>query len=93
MLDQTLVRRLREEVADVLARQRREDAASGLPPMSAEDERQFARAVIAQILEEYARAEINLNAFVLRFRIYQNRGAKNSSRKRGKGEGAVTFLS
>jgi Flp pilus assembly CpaF family ATPase len=58
MLDQALVRRLREEVADVLARQRRDDAASGLPPMSAEDERQFARAVIGRVLDAHARGEI-----------------------------------
>lgn len=57
-LDQALVRRLREEVADVLARQRREDAGAGLPPMTGEDERQFARAVIGRSLEAYARAEM-----------------------------------
>lgn len=58
MLDQALVRRLREEVADILARQRRDDAASGLPPMSAEDERQFARAIIGRVLDAHARGEI-----------------------------------
>ncbi|WP_461023187.1 CpaF family protein [Thalassiella azotivora] len=52
------MRRLREEVADLLARQRREDAVSGLPQMSAEDERQFARAVIGRVLEQHARQEI-----------------------------------
>ena len=57
-MDQMLVRRLREDVADILARQRREDAASGIAPMSAEDERQFARAVIARTLETYARSEM-----------------------------------
>ena len=57
-LDQVLVRRLREEVADVLARQRRDDAAAGLPPMSSEDERQFARAVIARVLDAHARGEM-----------------------------------
>lgn len=57
-MDQALVRRLREEVADVLARQRRDDAASGLPPMSSEDERQFARAVIARVLDAHARGEL-----------------------------------
>ncbi|AYY15275.1 CpaF family protein [Actinobacteria bacterium YIM 96077] len=57
-MDQDLVRRLREEVADTLARQRREDAANGLTPMTAEDERQFARAVIGRVLESYARSEI-----------------------------------
>ncbi|MGZ6733545.1 MAG: CpaF family protein, partial [Nocardioides sp.] len=58
MTDQNLVRRLREEVADVLARQRREDASNGLPPMTAEDERQFARAVVTRVLDAYAREEI-----------------------------------
>ncbi|HET6699589.1 MAG TPA: ATPase, T2SS/T4P/T4SS family [Nocardioidaceae bacterium] len=57
-MDQQLVRRLREEVADVLARQRREDATNGLPPMTSEDERQFARAVISRVLESHARTEI-----------------------------------
>jgi hypothetical protein len=41
-----------------LADQRRLDAANGIAPMSPEDERQFARALIGQVLEEYARAEI-----------------------------------
>jgi len=58
MLDQALVRRLREDVADVLARQRRDDAAAGLPPMSSEDERQFARAVISRVLDAHARGEL-----------------------------------
>ena len=58
LMDQQLLRTLREEVADALARQRREDAAAGLPQMSSEDERQFARAIIARVLESYARQEI-----------------------------------
>ncbi|GEK22900.1 CpaF family protein [Cellulomonas xylanilytica] len=58
-VDQGLVRRLREEVADILARQRRDDAASGLPAMSGEDERQFARAVINRVLDGYARDEVS----------------------------------
>jgi pilus assembly protein CpaF len=57
-VDQTLVRRFREEVADTLARQRRQDAATGVSPMTGEDERQFARAVINRVLDVYARAEI-----------------------------------
>ncbi|MEO9325867.1 ATPase, T2SS/T4P/T4SS family [Nocardioides sp. C4-1] len=57
-MDQKLVRQLREEVAEVLARQRREDADNGLRPMSAEDERQFARAVVSRVLDSYARAEV-----------------------------------
>lgn len=57
-MDQQLLRNLREEVADSLARQRREDATAGLPQMSTEDERQYARAVIARVLESHARREI-----------------------------------
>ena len=57
-MDQQLVRRLREEVAEVLARQRREDASRGMPAMSAEDERQFARAVVSRVLDSYAREEV-----------------------------------
>ncbi|HZD73105.1 MAG TPA: ATPase, T2SS/T4P/T4SS family [Actinomycetota bacterium] len=57
-MDHSLVKRFRQEVGDRLAAQRRDDAAAGLPPMSAEDEWQFARAVIARVLEEYARQEI-----------------------------------
>lgn len=57
-MDQQLLRRLREEVADALSKQRREDAASGLPPMTSEDERQFARALISRVLEAHARTEI-----------------------------------
>lgn len=57
-MDHALVKRLRQEVGDRLAQQRRLDTAGGLPPMSAEDERQFARALIGQVLEEFARAEL-----------------------------------
>ncbi len=57
-MDHGLVKRLRGEVGDRLAEQRRLDAATGMPPMSGEDERQFARAVVAQVLEEHARVEI-----------------------------------
>jgi pilus assembly protein CpaF len=59
-LDQRVVRRLREEVADLLSQQRREDALAGLPPMSAEDERQYARAVIGRVLDQHARTELSL---------------------------------
>src|SRR5690242_16965759 len=59
-MDHGLVKRLRQEVGDRLAQQRRQDAATGLSPMSGEDERQFARALIGQVLEEYARSEIQL---------------------------------
>ena len=57
-MDHGLVKRLRGDVGDRLARQRRQDSASGVAPMSQEDERQFARALISQVLEEHARAEI-----------------------------------
>ncbi len=57
-MDQQLVRTLREQVAEILARQRREDATNGLPPMSSEDERQFARAVVSRVLDGYAREEV-----------------------------------
>ncbi|GAB3682164.1 ATPase, T2SS/T4P/T4SS family [Actinocorallia lasiicapitis] len=57
-MDHGIVKRLRQEVGDRLATQRRLDAASGLTPMSSEDERQFARALISQVLEEHARSEI-----------------------------------
>ena len=57
-MDHSVVKRLRGDVGDRLAGQRRLDAAAGIPPMSGEDERQFARALISQVLEEYARGEI-----------------------------------
>lgn len=57
-MDQRLVRQLREEVAEVLSRQRREDAANGVAPMTAEDERQYARAVVIRVLDSYARDEV-----------------------------------
>ncbi|GII90944.1 CpaF family protein [Sinosporangium siamense] len=60
IIDHALVKRFRQEVGDRLAHQRRLDQASGLPPMSGEDERQFARALIAQVLEEFARGEIGV---------------------------------
>ncbi|GAB6901763.1 CpaF family protein [Kineosporia succinea] len=59
-IDQRVVRRLREEVADLLAQQRREDALTGSAPMSAEDERQYARAVIGRVLDLHARSELSL---------------------------------
>jgi Flp pilus assembly CpaF family ATPase len=59
-VDHQLVKRFRQEAGDRISEQRRLDQVSGAPPMSSEDERQFARAVIAQILEEYARTEITI---------------------------------
>ena len=57
-MDQQLLRDLRKEVAESLSAQRREDSANGLPTMSSEDERQYARAVIARVLEGHAAREI-----------------------------------
>jgi len=57
-VDHGVVKRLRSVVGDRLAEQRRLDAAVAVQPMSGEDERQFARALIAQVLEEHARSEI-----------------------------------
>lgn len=57
-MDHGLVKRIRAEVGDRLAEQRRMDAANGMLPMSGEDERQFARALISQAMEDYARGEI-----------------------------------
>ena len=58
-MDQNVVRSLRAQVADQLTRQRQEDAAAGIPSMTAEDERQYARAVIGQVLDGHARAELS----------------------------------
>jgi len=57
-VDHAVVKRLRSQVGDRLAEQRRLDGVSGVPPMSAEDERQYARALIVAALEGHARAEI-----------------------------------
>ncbi|MDX6354954.1 MAG: hypothetical protein QOF98_1857 [Streptomyces sp.] len=59
-VDHALVKRFRQEAGDRIAEQRRIDQVSNTVPMSGEDERQFARAIIAQILEDYARAEITI---------------------------------
>lgn len=58
-VDHSLVKRFRQDAGDRISEQRRLDQASNVTPMSGEDERQYARAVIAQILEDYARTEIN----------------------------------
>src|SRR4029078_1654274 len=57
-MDQQLLRDLRQEVAEALSTQRRDDVANRLPVMTAEDERQFARPVIARVLEGHAAREI-----------------------------------
>src|SRR3984893_2530174 len=59
-MDHSVVKRLRQEVGARLAQQRRADAGSAHLPMSPEDERQFARALISMVLDEFARGEITL---------------------------------
>ena len=58
MNDHDLVRRLRVQVAERLAEQRRRDSVSAIAAMSVEDEREYARSLIVQVLEDHARAEI-----------------------------------
>lgn len=58
MIDQELVRKLRVQVAERLNEQRRRDQVNGVPPMSAEDEREYARSLIVQVLEDHARYEL-----------------------------------
>ncbi|NIZ93235.1 CpaF family protein [Kineococcus rubinsiae] len=57
-VDHDLVRRLRAQVAERLNTARRRDDVAGRAPMSAADERQFARSLVVQVLEDHARAEI-----------------------------------
>jgi Flp pilus assembly CpaF family ATPase len=57
--DPILVRRLRAQVAERLNQQRRSDELAGRAPMTSEDERQFARSLIVQVLEDHARTEIS----------------------------------
>jgi len=57
-MDHALVKRMRQEVGDRVADQRRVDQLSGLPAMTGQDERQFARAVIGQVLAEHAHTEM-----------------------------------
>ncbi|WGW12622.1 ATPase, T2SS/T4P/T4SS family [Saxibacter everestensis] len=57
--DHTLVRGLRTKVAERLNQQRRRDEIAGRTAMSSEDERQFARSLIVQVLEDFARDEIS----------------------------------
>jgi pilus assembly protein CpaF len=58
MTDHDLVRQLRLQVAERLNDQRRRDQLAGIAPMSADDEREYARSLIVQILEDHARLEI-----------------------------------
>lgn len=58
MIDHDLVRRLRVQVAERLSAQRRADVAAGVAAMTAEEEREFARSLIVQVLEDHARGEI-----------------------------------
>ena len=54
-----LVRTLRGQVADRLNQQRRRDEVAGRSPMSAEDERHYARSLIVQVLEDHATLQIS----------------------------------
>jgi Flp pilus assembly CpaF family ATPase len=58
MSEHDLVRRLRVGVVERLSEQRRRDQALGLAPMGAEDEREYARSLIVQAIEDHARARI-----------------------------------
>jgi len=58
VIDHDLVRQLRVQVADRLNDQRRRDQMNGVPAMSVEDEREYARSLIVQVLEDHARFEI-----------------------------------
>lgn len=58
MIDHDLVRILRMQVADRLNEQRRRDQISGVAAMSADDEREYARSLIVQVLEDHARYEV-----------------------------------
>jgi len=58
VIDHDLVRQLRSQVADRLNEQRRRDQMSGVPAMSVEDEREYARSLIVQVLEDHARLEL-----------------------------------
>ena len=57
--DHVLVRQLRGQVAERLNTQRRSDEVAGRVSMTAEDERQYARSLIVQVLEDHARKEIS----------------------------------
>src|SRR6476646_1899044 len=58
MIDHDLVRSLRLQVADRLKEQRRRDQMSGVAPMGSDDEREYSRSLIIQILEDHARMEM-----------------------------------
>ena len=58
MIDHDLVRALRGQVADRLNEQRRRDQISGVSPMNVDDEREYARSLIVQVLEDHARYEV-----------------------------------
>jgi pilus assembly protein CpaF len=58
VIDHDLVRELRVTVAERLNAQRRADSGVGVTPMSTDEEREFARSLIVQVLEDHARGEI-----------------------------------
>jgi pilus assembly protein CpaF len=58
VIDHDLVRALRNSVAERLGAQRRSDGTTGVTPMTVDDEREYARSLIVQVLEDHARGEI-----------------------------------
>ncbi len=58
MTDHHLVRTLRVQVADRLNEQRRRDQVNGVVAMNPDDEREFTRSLIIQVLEDHARHEV-----------------------------------
>jgi pilus assembly protein CpaF len=58
VIDHDLVRELRVTVAERLNAQRRADSGVGVTAMSTDEEREFARSLIVQVLEDHARGEI-----------------------------------
>jgi pilus assembly protein CpaF len=58
VIDHELVRSLRAQVAERLNDQRRRDQMNGVAPMGPDDEREYSRSLIIQILEDHARLEM-----------------------------------
>jgi pilus assembly protein CpaF len=57
-IDQALVRRLRQEVADRVSRRHQEDEDAGREPLAPEDQREYARRLILEALERHAHERI-----------------------------------
>ncbi|GAA2810752.1 ATPase, T2SS/T4P/T4SS family [Kitasatospora paracochleata] len=56
-MDHALVHQIRRQSGSVLAQRRRSDEAAGLVPMDLDSERQYARSVIRDVLNEHFQAE------------------------------------